>query len=146
VTEAVSPGAGPFAKPLLIRACRIGVGLVMLAAALGKIGDPGAFSSQIHHFHLTPVGAENLIAVLLPWVELVVGLSLALGLQARSGAWLGFAMMIVFTIAVGSALARGLNIECGCFGTASSSRVGGMKIAENLVLTGASLVASLRLR
>ena len=45
--------------PVLIRVCRIGIGLVMLAAALGKIGDPGAFSSQIHHFHLTPIGAER---------------------------------------------------------------------------------------
>jgi uncharacterized membrane protein YphA (DoxX/SURF4 family) len=133
-------------SPLLIRVCRIGIGLVMLAAALGKIGDPGAFSTQIHHYRLVPVGAENLLAVLLPWVELLAGLSLVLGPHARSGAWLSAAMMAVFTLAVGAAVARGLDIECGCFGTADASRVGGMKLAENLLLTGAALVASLRLR
>lgn len=133
-------------SPLLIRVCRIGIGLVMLAAALGKIGDPGAFSTQIHHYHLVPVGAENLLAVLLPWVELLAGLSLVLGPHARSGAWLSAAMMAVFTLAVSTAVARGLDIECGCFGTADASHVGGMKLAENLLLTGAALVASLRLR
>jgi uncharacterized membrane protein YphA (DoxX/SURF4 family) len=52
--------------PVLIRVCRIGIGLVMLAAALGKIGDPAAFATQIHHFRLIPIGAENLLAIVLP--------------------------------------------------------------------------------
>jgi len=133
-------------SPMLVRVCRIGIGLVMLAAALGKIGDPAAFSTQIHHYRLVPVGAENLLAVLLPWVELLAGLALVLGPHARSGAWLSAAMLAVFTLTVGTAVARGLDIECGCFGTADASHVGGMKLAENLLLTGAALVASLRLR
>ena len=133
-------------SPLLIRACRIGIGLAMLAAALGKIGDPASFAAQIHHYRLIPVGAENLLAIVLPWVELVAGLALVLGVHARSGAWLSAAMMIVFTLAVGAAVARGLDIECGCFGTADASHVGGMKLAENLLFTGAALMASLRLR
>ena len=141
---------GPIARllssPLLIRVCRIAIGLVVLAAALGKIGDPAAFSTQIHHYRLIPVGAENLLAILLPWIELLAGLALVLGVQARSGAWLSAAMMTVFTLAVGVAVARGLDIECGCFGTADASRVGGMKLVENLLFTGAALVASLRLR
>jgi uncharacterized membrane protein YphA (DoxX/SURF4 family) len=138
--------ARAISSPLLVRVCRIGIGLVMLAAALGKIGDPAAFSTQIHHYRLVPVGAENLLAILLPWVELLAGLSLVLGAHARSGAWLSAAMMAVFTLAVSTAVARGLDIECGCFGTADASHVGGMKLAENLLLTGAALVASLRLR
>jgi uncharacterized membrane protein YphA (DoxX/SURF4 family) len=133
-------------NPVVIRVCRIGIGLVMLAAALGKIGDPAAFSSQIHHFHLTPIGAENLLAVVLPWVELVAGLALVLGVHARSAAWLSAALMVVFTAAVGTAVARHLDIGCGCFGTADATHVGGKKLAENLLFTGAALVASLRLR
>jgi uncharacterized membrane protein YphA (DoxX/SURF4 family) len=79
-------------------------------------------------------------------VELIAGLTLVLGVHARSGAWLSSAMMVVFTLAVGAAVARGLDIECGCFGTADATHVGGMKLAENLLFTGAALVASLRLR
>lgn len=133
-------------SPIFVRLCRIAIGLVMIAAALGKIGDPGAFSAQIHNFRLIPVAAENLLAVLLPWVELIAGLALVLGVRARSAAWLSAAMMVVFTFAVSLALARGLDIECGCFGTADATRVGGMKLAENILLTGAAIVASLRLR
>ena len=54
--------------------------------------------------------------------------------------------MTVFTVAVSLAVARKLDIECGCFGTADASRVGGLKLLENVLLTGAALVASLRLR
>jgi uncharacterized membrane protein YphA (DoxX/SURF4 family) len=133
-------------SPPFIRLCRIAIGLVMIAAALGKIGDPAAFATQIHRYRLIPVGTENLLAIVLPWVELIAGLALVLGVRARSAAWLSSAMMVVFTLAVGLAVARGLDIECGCFGTADATRVGGLKLAENLLLTGTAIIASLRLR
>ena len=145
-TAAANPIARFVTAPMTIRLCRIAVGLVMIAAALGKIADPAAFASQIHHFRLIPVGAENLLASLLPWVELIAGLALVLGVRARSGAWLSAALMVVFTVAVTAALARGLDIECGCFGTSDATRVGGKKLLENLLITGAAAVASLRMR
>lgn len=146
MTAAMNPVMRFLGAPATIRVCRIGIGLVMLAAALGKIGDPGTFATQIHHYRLIPVAAENLVAIVLPWVELIAGLALVLGVSARSGAWLSAAMMMVFTAAVSLAVARNLDIECGCFGTADASHVGGRKLAENLLLTGAALVASIRLR
>lgn len=133
-------------SPLLIRFCRVAIGVVFIAAALAKIGDAASFAAQIHNYRLLPVAAENLIAILLPWVELIAGLALVLGVQARPGAVITAVMMVVFTAAVGQAVARGLDFECGCFGTADATRVGGMKLLENLVLTGAAVVASLRLR
>lgn len=132
--------------PWLLRAARIALGLVMLAAALGKIGDASGFSLQIHNFRLAPVWSENLVALTLPWVELCAGLALCLGIRARSAAVLGFVMMLVFTLAVGSAWARGLDFECGCFGKASASHVGANKFFENIGLTALALVASLRAR
>ncbi len=128
----------------LVGLCRIAVGLVFIAAALAKIGDPGAFATQIHHFRLAPVAFENSIAVLLPWIELLTGLALVLDVRARSGAWLAAAMMAVFTLAVASAVARHLDFECGCFGTADATRVGAKKLIENLVITAVALVASQR--
>jgi uncharacterized membrane protein YphA (DoxX/SURF4 family) len=150
VTGLAAASANPVARVLTasatIRLCRVAVGLVMLAAALGKIADPAAFASQIHHFRILPAGAENLSAILMPWVELIAGLALVLGVRARSGAWLSLAMMVVFTLAVGQAVARNLDIECGCFGTSDATRVGAAKLLENLLITGAAVVASLRLR
>jgi uncharacterized membrane protein YphA (DoxX/SURF4 family) len=142
----MSPIARFLTSPGVVRLCRIGIGLVMLAAALGKIGDTTAFAAQVHHYRLIPAGADNLLAMTLPWVELLAGLALVLGVRARSGAWLAAAMMVVFTLAVSQALARGLDIECGCFGTSDATRVGGKKLLENLALTGVAIVASLRAR
>jgi putative oxidoreductase len=142
----MSAGGNFLTSRALVGLCRIVVGLVMIAAALGKIGDPAAFASQIHHYRLIPAAPENLLAITLPWIELVAGLALVLGVRARSGAWLVAAMMVVFTLAVTSALARNLNIDCGCFGTADASRIGWTKLLENIALTGAAVVASLRPR
>lgn len=52
---------------------------------------------------------------MLPWIELITGLFLLLGLLVRNSALLLFLMNVVFMLAVGSAMARGLDIECGCF-------------------------------
>jgi uncharacterized membrane protein YphA (DoxX/SURF4 family) len=130
----------------MVGLCRIGVGVVFVAAALAKIGEPSAFATQIHNFRLAPVALEHLVAVLLPWVELLAGLALVLHVRARSGAWLALGMMMFFTVAVALAVARGLDFECGCFGTADGTHVGTRKLLENLVLTGAALIASLRAR
>ncbi len=67
----MSPIARVLASPWLVRLCRIAVGLVMLAAALAKIGDTAAFAAQIHHYRLIPLGADNLLAMTLPWAELL---------------------------------------------------------------------------
>jgi uncharacterized membrane protein YphA (DoxX/SURF4 family) len=130
----------------LVPLCRLAIGAVLLLSALAKIGDTHAFATQVHNYRLLPVALEHLLAMTLPWVELVAGLALATGVRARSGAMLAAAMMVVFTAAVASAMARGLDFECGCFGTADATRVGVRKLLENLAITGAAIVAGLRRR
>jgi uncharacterized membrane protein YphA (DoxX/SURF4 family) len=124
---------------------RIVIGCVLITAALSKIGAAKEFALQIENYDTLPIGWENLFAITLPWLELVAGLSVLFGVWARSGAWLAVLLMVVFTAAVVQALARGLNIECGCFGTADGTRIGLGKLAENLVLLTMALVASARM-
>jgi hypothetical protein len=81
----------------------------------------------------------------LPWIEVVVGLALVTAQHGRSAAWLAVGALVVFDLAVLQALGRGLNIECGCFGTATGMRVDLAKLAENAAITGAALVAALRI-
>ena len=109
-------------------------------------GDTAAFAMQVHNFRLTPIALENLVAMILPWVELVAGTALILGARSRAAAWICAALMLVFTIAIGQAAARGLDFECGCFGKADSSTVGLTKLFENAGLTLVALVATLRRR
>jgi len=134
------PGRGS----ALVRAARIAIWLVLLAAALGKIGDPAAFALQVHNYRLAPVWSENLVAILLPWVELVAGLALVLGVRARAGAAMALALMALFTVAVGLAWARGLDFECGCFGKAGAARIGARKFFENLGLVALAMIAARR--
>jgi uncharacterized membrane protein YphA (DoxX/SURF4 family) len=136
---------GPVSSSTFIRVCRIALGLVLLGAALAKIGHPGAFATQIDHFRLIPVALGRLLAVTLPWIELLTGIALITGLRARAGAWLGLAMMVVFTLAVAQAMVRGLNFECGCFGSADATRIGLKKLIENIALTAVALLAGRRL-
>ena len=69
-----------------IRVCQIAIGAIFIAAGLAKLGDLRTFAEQIHNFRLTPVAIEHLVAIVLPWVEVVAGLALLLKVRARAGA------------------------------------------------------------
>jgi uncharacterized membrane protein YphA (DoxX/SURF4 family) len=132
--------------PWTVRACQVVTGIVFLWAALPKIGDPQLFAVHVHNFRLVPVAAENLVAMTLPWIELVAALSLVLGIRSRSGAFVSLALLVVFTAAVGAAVARGLDIECGCFGTDDGSVVGATKLLVNAGLVAVAAIAALPVR
>ena len=142
----MSPLLEKLRHPWIVRTAQVLIGLVFIAAALPKIGDPQSFAAAVHNFRLLPLALENLVALSLPWVELVAGLALVFGLRARAGGLLVSLMMVVFTLAVGIALARGLDVECGCFGTADGSRVGAQKLLENAGLTVLAILGTLRPR
>lgn len=129
-------------RKIAIRGAQLGIGLLMGWAALAKLVDLPAFAHQIHNFQILPVPMENLVAMVLPWIELVAALSLVLGVRPRSGAVVTTGLMAVFTVAVAAALVRGLNIECGCFGTSSASRVGVAKLLQNLAMLAVAVVAT----
>ena len=110
-------------QPGTVRVCQILIGAVFGVAGLAKIGNPGAFAEDIHNFRLVPVALENLVAVALPWIEIVAGVALVLGVRARAAAVLTAGLMAAFTLAVIVAMGRGLDIECGCFGTSDGAKV-----------------------
>jgi len=125
---------------------QVAVGLVFLAAALAKIGDAGGFARQVHYYRLLPFGLENLTAITLPWIELLAALAILLRLRPQAGSVVVAGLMALFVAVVAAAVIRGLDIECGCFGTADAGRVGVAKLLENLGLLALAVVASLRPR
>jgi len=132
--------------PTTVRLAQIVSGIILGWAALAKLGDLPAFAQQVHHFRILPAFAENLIAMTLPWVELMAALSLLLGIRARAGAIVTASLLAIFTLAVIAAVARGLDFECGCFGTSNASRVGLTKVFENLGVLAVALVACMEPR
>ena len=94
---------------------RLYLGSVFLFACYHKIIDPGTFAIDVDTYAILPLDTVNLVALVLPWIELAAGLMLVLGLRTRAGALLVAGMMAVFTLAVAIALAKGIDISCGCF-------------------------------
>ena len=117
---------------------RVGMGFLFILAALPKLQDPAAFAKSVENYQMLPVVAERVLALVLPPLELFVGVCLVVGLVDAGASLLVFLLMLVFTGAVGTALARGLDISCGCFDTEGGSKVGLNKILENVGLTVAA--------
>ncbi len=106
---------------LLTLACRLLVGISFLYASFYKIIEPAAFAKSIWYYHMVPGGLINLMALILPWVELLCGLGLILGVYYRGSVLLTTVMTLIFIAALASAIGHGLNIDCGCFKAAEAS-------------------------
>lgn len=102
-------------KRYLVPLARISLGLVFVYAALVKVADPVAFAGSVAAYRLLPYFGNYVVAASLPFVELACGLLLATGYRARPAALVIAAMNVVFMVALASAIARGLDIDCGCF-------------------------------
>jgi uncharacterized membrane protein YphA (DoxX/SURF4 family) len=100
---------------------RLVVGVTFIYASFYKIVDPGSFAKSIWYYHILPGGLINLTAIILPWVEMLCGLSLILGVTYRGSVILVSLMTIVFVVAIASAITRGIDLDCGCFKAAKSS-------------------------
>jgi len=118
---------------------RVIVGGVFVVAGSLKILHPAAFANDIANYRLMPHDLINLLAIMLPWVEVVTGGLLIAGIWKRADALLITLMMIVFLVAIGQALYRGLDIRCGCFGTVEARRVSALALAEDAALLGMSV-------
>jgi len=94
---------------------RFGMAAVFIGAAVPKIAAPDLFALSVYNYQMLPAWGVNALAIFLPWLELVIGVCLALGLWSRASALVMAILMAVFMIALASAAARGLSIACGCF-------------------------------
>jgi uncharacterized membrane protein YphA (DoxX/SURF4 family) len=100
---------------------RLALAAVFLWAGYGKAMDPHGFGVEIARYRMVPHDLLNAMAIMLPWIELVCGVTLVLGLWVRAGALTCGGMLVVFIIAIVLALKRGLDISCGCFGGGAES-------------------------
>lgn len=101
---------------------QIALGAIFVAAALPKVLDPPAFAHMVWNYELVPPALTNLVALVLPWFELLVGLGLVFGLMRRTSVLAVSGLLVAFVLAIGLNLARGNAIDCGCFDVASAGR------------------------
>ncbi|MCU0413053.1 MAG: DoxX family membrane protein [Ignavibacteriaceae bacterium] len=119
---------------ILLLAIRIFFGFIFIFAAITKIADPGGFSQSIYNYKLMPDFIINFLAIAFPWIELVAGILLVFGISVKENSAILSGLLVIFIFAIAISLFRGLNIDCGCFGTAGGTKVGIQKILENIGL------------
>lgn len=133
----------------LIWALKLALAGVFLAAAWPKLQDPAAFSQEVANYQLLPELAPG-IATALPGVELVLALALILLMPASpwllAAAAVSAVLMAGFTVAVTQVLVRGIDIECGCFGTGSGPITGATVVRDLLYVAGCAALFSLAWR
>ena len=127
----------------LIVITRIILGAVFLWASFGKIMEPGDFARSISNYHIVPFGIENIIALILPWLELLIGMGLILGIMVDGSVQISAILLIMFILMIGQAMLRGFNIECGC-GLKEGEMIGLNKILENIVFIGGAYIVMQR--
>ena len=110
------------AHPWLTVRVQIALGALFVAAALPKIADPPSFAHMIYNYRILPAGLINFTALTMPWVEILAGLALILGLWVRPARWLVAAMLVVFIIAISFNLWRDNAIDCGCFDVSAAGK------------------------
>jgi uncharacterized membrane protein YphA (DoxX/SURF4 family) len=108
---------------------RLAVGGAFVAAGVLKIADPAKFAQDVDNYRLAPHAMINLIAILIPWIEVTAGAFVLAGIWLRAAALVITGLTVMFFFVIVSALARGLNIECGCFGTVGGRHIGLVNLA-----------------
>lgn len=95
---------------------RLGLAVVWLVSGAIKVADPAQFATAVHAYRLFGPGLAGVIAGVVPFVELVLGALLVAGLGTRLVAVVSAVLFVAYIAGVVQAWARGLTIDCGCFG------------------------------
>ena len=121
---------------------RLILGGVLFAAGWLKIFTPAKSQMAVRAYEVLPISIANFLGIALPWLEVGFGVLLILGIAVRISALVGGALMVVFIAAISQAWARGLSIDCGCFGGGGTVDPSETKyLSEILRDTGLALLA-----
>ena len=130
--------------------CRVILGIIFIYASYDKILDPIGFSKNIHNFHITPVEVENLAALIIPWLELIIGIFLIFGLFLEGTTSIVIALLVFFIIILSQAVFRGIDVHCGCFKTAADAGTTDLRIElikhifEDIIFLGMAFIVKFK--
>jgi len=112
----------------LVLLFRLIVGITFVYASLDKIAHPNEFARIIYNYKILPGYLINIFAISLPWIELLCGLFLIMGLFIEASSLLIFFLLIIFSIALSVNFLRGIDIVCGCFTTDPNAKKEGAEL------------------
>jgi len=130
----------------LILIFRVILGLIFIYASYDKILDPAGFSNNIHNFHITPIAVENLAALIIPWLELIIGVFLIFGLFLEGTTSITIVLLVFFIAILSQAVFRGIDVHCGCFKSVADAGVTDLRmelvkrIGEDIIYLGMAII------
>jgi uncharacterized membrane protein YphA (DoxX/SURF4 family) len=140
-------------SPRVLLFLRVLLGGFFVYASLDKIASPAAFARVVYQWQVSGPVLSNVVAVTLPWIELLAGTLLVLGVWRREAALVIALLLVVFLGSATSVLARGIDVEnCGCTSLAKTEAsapswpppwtkgVGWFLMTRNTLMLGAALV------
>jgi uncharacterized membrane protein YphA (DoxX/SURF4 family) len=121
------------AQPWIGLLARLGLGGVLLYAGYLKAFTPDKSMMAVRAYELLPIWLANAFGIILPWLEMGAGLLLIIGVAVSYAAIFGAVLMVAFIIAIAQAWARGLSIDCGCFGDGGAVDPSETKYLESIL-------------
>ena len=131
------PGAWRILGRLILLILRLGLVAAFLYSSIAKLLDPQEFLFAVKAFEILPVQPDfliNFVTYTVPITELICGILLLFGFWSRAAGLMLSILLVVFTAAIFSVLARGLSIDCGCFGKWMPAHVTWLTPLRNLAL------------
>ncbi len=128
------PSMSFLTDPYAITTVRWLIGLIFLLSSVTKLRDPKGFTMAVYNFRVLPPRLADLYATLIPYVEMITGALLMVGLFTPWAAASAFLTLLSFTLAIGWNLARGHHPDCHCFGNLFSEELSGMLVIRNTAL------------
>jgi putative oxidoreductase len=116
--------------PWLTIRVQLAVGAIFVIAAIPKIADPPSFAHMIYNYRLVPASLINVSALVMPWVELLAGLALILGIWKAAARNIIGILLAIFIIAISINLSRDNAIDCGCFNVADRGKTHEQRIFD----------------
>lgn len=132
------------AGTLVYHLCRLLLGAIFLWAGVLKAADATAFAGTVAAYKILPYTGNYLLAAVLPWIEIVAGVLLAANRRVRPAALLLGGLTLSFALALVTVIARGLEIDCGCFGAAGQTSAAEALVRDVALLVLAAAVYFLR--
>lgn len=131
--------------PWIATACRLVLSAVLIVAGVEKIPDPAASVRAVRAYEVLPEVIVPGVGFGLPLLEIAVGLLLAAGFLTRWAAAVSAVLLTAFVIGIASAWARGLTIDCGCFGGGGQVGAADTRYPSELARDAALLLTALLL-
>jgi len=123
---------------------RVVIGLIFIVAGAAKVGHAAEFAAQIAGFRILPQVVIAPMALALPFLEILLGGYLIIGLFTRAAAWIAVILFATFDLAIASAVVRGMTVSCGCFGPNDKTVTTWAEVARDAVFVLLALVVALR--